>query len=102
MVRSEDRTENKWKKQNNVQRQTFKDLQKGWRTIIKEHFRKVSASLEEDILIIFTHFPFFSTPDVVWIVLCIKKKNDFKITKCVFYKPFLSFGYIILLQNRLC
>lgn len=54
------------KNQNDVQRQTFKDLQKGWRNIIKEHFRKVSASLEEDILIIFTYFSFFSAHDVVW------------------------------------
>lgn len=54
------------KKQNNVQQQTFKELQKGWRTIIKEHFRKVFASLEEDILIIFTYFSFFSAHNVVW------------------------------------
>lgn len=44
----------------------FQRPSKGWRNIIKEHFRKVSASLEEDILIIFTYFSFFSAHDVVW------------------------------------
>jgi len=35
----------KKKKAANVQRKTVKDLQKGWRTIAEDHFRRLNESL---------------------------------------------------------